>query len=170
VEVIKTMKESQELAAVLVEGEEDQKAKDLLAKWDKAHAKYAELAAQKRAAAKIFSELGQAISLDRELARLGLQRTDVEGFIEGRAIGATDNYKHETPIKVCMKSWCGLHGKAQGLDLTTCAECGEPLTGSVKKTAPSDLRGKFSNHFVGAELKDGRKVWFRNLVPPRSHF
>lgn len=163
------MSKGQELAVVLLEGDEEQKANDIIAKWDRAHASYLELAAKKREARRVFNELGASIGLNRELARLGLKWEDQLHFIRGDQVGATDNYKREMPAKICHNQWCGLRMKYQPVDMIECPECKEALTGTLKRTTPSDLRTKLAGFYVGAELKDGRKVWFKDPVPPKHH-
>lgn len=179
------MNKAQELVTVLIEAEQDErvKAEQLLQHWDKTHQAYVELSKMRRKVNNLHGELGQTISFNRELARLGLKWAEVLHFIRGDQIGAVDNYKRETPAKICRNSGCSLRSERgegsvyfkghkaryQPAEAENCAGCDEPLEATTRSTSPSDLRGKFAKYYVGAGLKNGRKVWFQEPVPPSTH-
>jgi hypothetical protein len=159
------------------------KQHDRIQKFDKAIGSYKNLAGLKSQAQVVFNELGQALSFERALAYKGLNREDVERYIYGGQLGATDNYKGTVPAKVCRNQHCelrslwgeghvypqGMRAAYQPMETEVCRGCDGPLETTARKIPPSDLRGKFAQHIVGVELKDGRKVWFDDLIPPRHH-
>jgi hypothetical protein len=153
------------------------KGNKLIEKLDRAQVKYEELLALKRRSMALLNELGVSIGLNRELAKLDLKWADQEHFIRGAQVGAVDNYKHAGfPATMCKAFGCQLRHQYQPADRTQCLSCGTPLglgwwdkewfVETTRLVTPSELRTRFANHYVGAQLKNGRKVWFEELINP----
>ena len=177
------MNNAEHIVKVMLEADHDEhvKAHQLVQKWDNAHNSFAELRKlhQKRNA--LFRETGEAIGLERALARVGLKRENVAHYLRGEQIRATDNYKHATPAKICRNNSCsllsvggngsvwqsGARHRYQAADLENCPGCQEPLETIMKPTSPSDLRDNLARHILGVETTNGRKVWFDQPVEPR---
>lgn len=162
------MSDAEKIVAKLVE-DDQQKARDRVEKWDKAHASFGDLSALWAKRDKLQREMGQAIALERALAHSGITREDVARFIHGSEVGQVDNYKRQTPAKVCKNIHCRIFNRPQSDDRDACQDCLGQLQTVMKPTSPSDLRTKLATHIVGVELNDGRKLWFQDPVPPRDH-
>ena len=157
------------VTALIEDGDHSEhiKAHELVQKWDRAHASYLDLQQKREQADKLHKELGEAVGLRRALAHVGAKWEDVERFIQGAQVVATDNYKRQVPALVCQSSWCGKRGRPQPEGTANCPSCDEPLKVDMVPTPPQLLRTKLARYYVGVVLKGGRKVWFQDPVPPR---
>jgi hypothetical protein len=165
------MRKADQIVTAMLENDHDEhvKAHQLVQKWDGAHRTYKDLAVLKRKSMDLFREFGQGISFERALAYKGLTRADVARWLTGEMVGATHNYKRSTPAKACKNTYCKMAHKPQPVEQADCPACQEPLVDIMQPTSLSDLRGKLAKYYVGVETHDGRKVWFDEPVPPRSH-
>lgn len=145
------------------------KAHERVQKWDKAYASSKELMGLKMKAVDKFRELGRAMAFERQLARVGLRKDDVEEYIRGAQLGMTDNYKRSRPVKLCTDKWCSTGKNQRPLPLSAekCPECGNEVTDSDVPISLSHLRNKMADYIIGVVTKDGRRVWFDEPVSPR---
>jgi hypothetical protein len=161
------------LVSVLLEDDghsEHMKGWDRIKKWDGAVKSYADLRALQQQAEIKYREMGQALSIERALAYLGIQRTDVDEWITGAQIGATHNYKRTVPFTTCRRTMCELNGKpVKQHDQEGCPNCGEQLVTTQRQVSPIDIRTKFGRYIVGVRTNDGRTLWFQDPVPPKDH-
>jgi hypothetical protein len=160
------------VVSALLEDDYDAHMKDYkrVQHWDKAHASTKELYGLKKKALGLFKELGISIAYNRALAHVGLKPEDVERAIRGAQVAATDNYKHVIPINACSNTYCSAQGKSQPMDRKECGQCGSDLSVKQIKVPPSLLRGKWANYIVGVVTKSGKKVFFKEPVPPEIEY
>lgn len=143
------------------------KAYNRIQKLDQAYASYGELAKLRQKADATYRELGQAIGLDRNLAKAGLTRDEVEHYIRGEQVVATDRHKISVPARVCIGPNCHMKGTAQ-TGTADCAGCGDPLQAGTARASAWHLRNKMSKHIVGVVAQDGRRIFFADAVAPRT--
>lgn len=166
------MSEAAQLVGILLEDEPQDahvKAHQRVQTWDKAYASSKELLGLKQQALDKFRELGRAMAYERQLAKIGVRKEDVEEYIYGRQLGMTDNYKRARPVKICTDKWCS-QGKRQrpfALSTEKCPECGNELTETEVPISLSHLRDKMADYIVGVVTNDGRRLWFDEPVAPR---
>lgn len=148
--------------------------------WDGAHKTYQDIQTLRAKRNDLEKQMGRAISYERALARVGLQKSDVVDRIHGAQIGATNNFKGTIPAKICRDRRCELRSeggfggvyrdntkaKYQPADMEECPGCGQPLEAVDKPIPPSDLRGKFANYIFGVKTGDGSTRWFDEPVAP----
>lgn len=165
------MSDANVIVGKLLEDDHDQhmKAWNRVQKWDQAHASYKEMAGLKKQAYSLFLELGQALAVERALAHLGLSKEDVSHYITGAGASATHNFKRDEPVTLCMNNYCRQYNRPMKQTSVDCHECGQPLTTTQRRVPLSDFRNKYTNYVVGAELRDGRTVMFKEPIPPKTH-
>lgn len=165
------MSRAQNLVNRMLESEYDEhvKAHNLVQTWDKAYASSKELMGLKTKALDLFRELGRSVGYERQLAKVGLRKADVEEYIRGAQLGLTDNYKRSRPVKMCNDKWCSTAKRGRPLPLSTekCPDCGNEVTDAEVPISLSHLRDKMADYIVGVVTKDGRRVWFDEPVAPR---
>lgn len=144
--------------------DEHVKAHERIQKWDQAHTSAKKLLGLKIQSLAKFRELGRALAYERALASVGVRKEDVESYIYGGQIGATDNYKRTRPAKVCQNKWCSKQPRPASA--TTCPECQEELVPTEIPLSGSYIRDRLANHILGVMTKDGRRLWFDDPVPP----
>jgi len=142
-------------------------------KLDRARKSFTDLRNLRRKALEIDQQLGQCIDLERMLAYHGLERSDVARYIPGEAVGSTDNYRMKVAARICNhEGWCRLSARrivpADWGD--TCPECQNPIVDGEVPVVGSDLRKTYARHLVGVELKDGRKVFFKEMILPKHQY
>lgn len=163
------MSKAQDIVTSMLEADHDEhiKAWDRIQKWDKAHSTYHDLAVQKAKAQDLFRELGRSIGYERALAHVGLTRADVSHQIYGNQIGSIDNYKQTRAVRQCANFHCR-DRRPYPETQDVCPTCEEPLQTKQMRYSFSDLHGKFARYMLGVELNDGRRVWFREPLPPMT--
>lgn len=159
---------SKAIVAELLEDDFDAhvKAHERVQHWHGAHSTFGDLYALKQKSLGLMKEMGRAIAYERELARNGIKKDDVENYIYGSQIGSTHNFKLSRPVRRCKNVYCKDRGPKPE-DQAECLTCGDPLKTEQVPYSPSDLYSKFAKHIMGVETKDGRCVWFDEPVPPQ---
>lgn len=162
--------QAQQLADEILEAyDEHVKAHDRIQKYDRAMGSWKKLAKLHGERDRLEKELAHGLASERALAYVGLKREDVARWIYAGQLGATDNYKKEFPVHACANSWCSARGQQRPLSQEVCRDCDTPLKTVMKPISRGDLQGKFGKYLVGVETRDGRRVWFDEMVPPRTY-
>ena len=161
--------QSEAIVATLLEDDYDQhmKAYNRVQKWDGAHSTFQNLLGLKQKQLGLMHKMGQAISYERALARVGLTRQDVDKPIYGDTIGATDNFKGTRPRKVCNSHGCS-QAEKYSPETDKCPRCDGPLSDVNVGYAQHQLRATYARHIFGVKTKDGRRVWFKEPVAPSN--
>lgn len=135
--------------------------------WDGAYETMQKLIALNEKRQKLWRELAQAIAIERQLQRVGVDRNDVDHFIRGDMIGATHNYKGQKWVRVCRECEADQPWRQrQPLDVEVCPICKTDMPSVQIRIMPSELRGKYARHFMGVELHNQKFVWFDEPIPP----
>lgn len=115
------------------------------------------------------SELYQTIAYERQLLRLGINRSDIKQTLRGEMIARIDNCKLTHPVRMCPETtWkCELSGKRVPLDQEECKWCGQPLVTKMVRISEFDYRQRYADHIIGVITNDDKHHWFDELIPPR---
>ena len=140
-----------------------------LSKWDAAHESMQKLIVLNKRRDELFRELGKAIAIERQLERLGIKREDVSRWMYGNAIGATDNFKGNHKVKMCVSDRWGCKGLVRRRfpdHVEKCPHCDADLVWQDMRITPSELRGRYARHLMGVVTNDEKKHWFQEPVSP----
>lgn len=160
---------SETLVNKLLEQDHDAHVKswERVQKWDKAHDSYKDLHQKHLKARDVFDQLGSSIGYERALARAGLTREEVSSPVYGADVKTSSDLPFTRPSKICRVNCVSAN---QPMDAESCSGCGGEL---VNAEAPMPLRvlnQKYARYIVGVLTNDGRKVYFKDMIPPKGKF